>query len=69
MQHPSEEALWPEYPLILGMDEAGRGPICGPLVVAGVIFPAGYTNDLINDSKKLSEKSGKPYLKSSRRMP
>ncbi|MEY8309223.1 ribonuclease HII [Erysipelotrichaceae bacterium 51-3] len=56
MQHPSEEALWPDYPVILGMDEAGRGPICGPLVVAGVIFPAGYTNDLINDSKKLSEK-------------
>ncbi len=56
MQHPSEEALWQHHEFILGMDEAGRGPICGPLVVAGVIFPKGYRNDLINDSKKLSEK-------------
>lgn len=56
MEHPLEENLWPDHADILGMDEAGRGPICGPLVVAGVIFEAGYTNDNINDSKKLSEK-------------
>lgn len=41
---------------IIGLDEAGRGPMAGPLVVAGVIFPKGYINDEINDSKKLSEK-------------
>ncbi|ADE19425.1 ribonuclease HII [Mycoplasma crocodyli] len=41
---------------ILGMDEAGRGALAGPLVVAGVIFPANYKNDEINDSKKLTSK-------------
>lgn len=41
---------------IIGLDEAGRGPMAGPLVVAGVIFPKGYYNEEINDSKKLSEK-------------
>ncbi len=56
MLHPYEEDLWSIYPTILGMDEAGRGPICGPLVVAGVIFEPGYQNELINDSKKLTEK-------------
>lgn len=41
---------------VLGIDEAGRGPIAGPLVVAGVIFPKGYEHDSIYDSKKISEK-------------
>ena len=41
---------------IIGLDEAGRGPMAGPLVVAGVVFKQGYYNDLINDSKKLTEK-------------
>lgn len=41
---------------ILGLDEAGRGPWAGPLVVAGCILPKGYKNDEINDSKKLSMK-------------
>ena len=41
---------------IAGCDEAGRGPIVGPVVAAAVIFPKGYTNKDINDSKKLSEK-------------
>ncbi|MCD8029108.1 MAG: ribonuclease HII [Erysipelotrichaceae bacterium] len=41
---------------IIGLDEAGRGPMAGPLVVAGVIFSKGYVNNDINDSKKLSEK-------------
>lgn len=53
---PLEEGLWQAHPLILGLDEAGRGPIAGPLAVAGVIFPAGYANAQIDDSKKLSEK-------------
>ncbi|WBP83999.1 ribonuclease HII [Mycoplasmopsis edwardii] len=42
--------------LIAGCDEAGRGPVCGPLVAACVILPIDYINDKINDSKKLSEK-------------
>lgn len=41
---------------IAGTDEAGRGPIVGPVVAAAVIFPKGYMNKEINDSKKLSEK-------------
>ena len=41
---------------IIGLDEAGRGPMAGPLVVAGVIFEKGYYHEAINDSKQLSEK-------------
>lgn len=44
------------YQYILGIDEAGRGPLAGPLVVAGVCFPEGYEHDDIYDSKKTSEK-------------
>lgn len=42
--------------VIIGLDEAGRGPMAGPLVVGAVIFEKGYYNELINDSKQLSEK-------------
>lgn len=41
---------------IAGCDEAGRGPIAGPVVCASVIFPKDYINEDINDSKKLTEK-------------
>ena len=41
---------------IAGCDEAGRGPLCGPVVASAVILPADFKNDLINDSKKLSAK-------------
>ncbi len=44
------------YQYIIGLDEAGRGPMAGELVVAGVIFPKGYYDERINDSKQLSEK-------------
>lgn len=44
---------------IIGLDEAGRGPIAGPLVVAAVMFPVGYRHDTIYDSKKISEKKRK----------
>lgn len=42
--------------LICGIDEAGRGPLAGPVVAAAVIFDANARNDEINDSKKLNEK-------------
>ncbi len=44
--------------LIGGIDEAGRGPLAGPVVVAGVIMPLGESDliDGVNDSKKLSAK-------------
>lgn len=44
------------YEYIIGLDEAGRGPMAGELVVAGVIFPKGFYDEKINDSKQLSEK-------------
>ena len=42
------------YQFIAGIDEAGRGPLAGPVVAAAVIFPPGYVNAEINDSKQLS---------------
>lgn len=39
---------------IAGTDEAGRGPLAGPVVIAAVIFPKDYRNEEIDDSKKLS---------------
>jgi ribonuclease HII len=41
---------------IVGVDEAGRGPLAGPVYAAAVVFPKGYKNKEINDSKKLSAK-------------
>lgn len=51
-----EHDAWAQGKLLLGIDEAGRGPLAGPLTVAGVIFPVGYENPDIYDSKTLSEK-------------
>ncbi len=42
-----------------GCDEAGRGCLAGPVVAAAVIFPADFKNDLLNDSKQLTEKQRK----------
>ena len=44
------------YKVIAGTDEAGRGPLVGPVVCACVVLPNDYNNDEINDSKKLTEK-------------
>ncbi len=41
---------------IAGIDEAGRGPLAGPVVVAGVVMPLNDIIDGVNDSKKLSAK-------------
>ena len=51
-----EKHYWQNNTLIVGIDEAGRGPLAGPLSVAGVVFPIGYHNDDIYDSKSISEK-------------
>lgn len=56
-----EHQYWPLNELVLGIDEAGRGPLAGPLSVAGVILPIGYENPDIYDSKALSDKK-KDYL-------
>ena len=44
------------FKMICGVDEAGRGPLAGPVCAAAVIFPEGLIIDEVNDSKKLSEK-------------
>ncbi|MCF6245970.1 MAG: ribonuclease HII [Desulfobacula sp.] len=44
------------YKYIAGVDEAGRGPLAGPVVSAAVILPKIFSIDGIDDSKKLSEK-------------
>jgi ribonuclease HII len=50
-----EETLWKKsYRAICGVDEAGRGPLAGPVVAAAVIIPPGVEIDGVNDSKKLS---------------
>ena len=41
---------------VVGLDEAGRGPLCGPVVAAAVILKKGDKIEGVNDSKKLSEK-------------
>ena len=44
------------YTAVCGCDEAGRGPLCGPVVAAAVILPRGEIIEGLNDSKKLTEK-------------
>ena len=44
------------HTLIAGIDEAGRGPLAGPVVACAVILPVGLIIDGVNDSKKVSEK-------------
>lgn len=44
------------YKCICGVDEAGRGPLAGPVFAAAVILPLDFEIEGINDSKKLSEK-------------
>lgn len=44
------------YTLICGADEAGRGPLCGPVVAAACILPSDVVMEGLNDSKKLTAK-------------
>ena len=50
------EEKYSEFELICGIDEAGRGPLAGPVVAGAVILPKDCDILYINDSKKLSEK-------------
>ena len=50
------EAREQGYTAVCGVDEAGRGPLAGPVCAAAVILPAGLVIEGVNDSKKLSEK-------------
>ena len=44
------------YKVICGVDEAGRGPLCGPVYAAACVLPEGLFIEGLNDSKKLTEK-------------
>ena len=51
------EALENGYTLVCGIDEAGRGPLCGPVVAAACVLPLGIEIEGLNDSKKLNERT------------
>ena len=57
-----EKRLWREgFKNIAGVDEAGRGPLVGPVVAGAVILPKDYNLEGLNDSKQLSEKKRNLY--------
>ena len=49
-----DEARQTGYPIVAGVDEAGRGPLAGPVVAAAVILPVDATIDGVRDSKQLT---------------
>jgi ribonuclease HII len=51
-----QKAISNGYKLVCGVDEAGRGPLAGPVCAAAVILPEGLYIEGLNDSKKLTEK-------------
>ena len=61
MDNVEKELFSQGYEKIVGIDEAGRGPLAGPLVIASVIFPKYQKPFIYNDSKGLSEKE-REYL-------
>ena len=56
MKHFEQEALEKGYEFVLGVDEVGRGPLCGPVVTACCVLDPKKELLFLNDSKKLSEK-------------
>lgn len=57
LEYTLENELYEQgYKFVCGVDEAGRGPLCGPVVAAAVILPCGLYIEGLNDSKKLTEK-------------
>ena len=57
LEYTIEKELYEQgYQFVCGVDEAGRGPLCGPVVAAAVILPCGLYIEGLNDSKKLTEK-------------
>lgn len=57
LEYTLEKELYDQgFEYVCGVDEAGRGPLCGPVVAAAVILPCGLYIEGLNDSKKLTEK-------------
>ena len=53
-----------------GCDEAGRGPLAGPVFAAAVILPADFSHPLLDDSKRMSERAtGSARSSSAKRSP
>jgi len=52
-----DEEIRLNHAVVAGLDEAGRGPLAGPVVAAAVILPAGIYIDGLKDSKKIAEKA------------
>ena len=70
LTYSEEEKLWNEgYEVVCGVDEAGRGPLCGPVAAAACILPAGLVIEGLNDSKKLTAKSAICCLTRSKKKP
>lgn len=60
--YENEKRLWDlSYENVVGCDEAGRGPLFGPVVAASVILPHNFVLEGLNDSKKLTEKKREEY--------
>lgn len=58
-----EISLWTKgIRTVAGVDEAGRGPLAGPVVAAAVVFPSGTHITGVEDSKKLSEKKREEFF-------
>lgn len=56
MLNKEKEFLSSSVKLIVGVDEAGRGPLAGPVYAAAAVFDPSFEDEIIDDSKKLTEK-------------
>ncbi len=63
MDQYEQNAYGRGFKVIAGLDEAGRGPLAGPVVAAAVILPRDYVNNEIKDSKQLSAKKREQVFK------
>lgn len=57
------EAYARGYKYVCGVDEAGRGPLAGPVFAAAVILPRGYVIDGVNDSKILPKRNENSFIR------
>jgi len=57
-----DEQVRKNHPVIAGIDEAGRGPLAGPVVAAAVILPAGLVMEGLRDSKKIPAENERKTL-------
>ena len=65
---PTRSAAPGDTTIIAGVDEAGRGPLAGPVVVAAVVLPADHGLDALDDSKRLTEAAREALFDPIRRM-